>query len=281
MSQPQQVNSQQAEQWNLVSGPVWVEMQDIIDRAFKPFEALLIDEAFPGEGRRVLDIGCGSGATTLAMARKLGGEGLCLGVDVSAPLIASARARGKASGLRSADFVLADAQTHAFSPAAFDAVISRFGVMFFDDPIAAFENLRNAVPPDGRLVFLAWRSPSENPFMTTAARALADLHPLGPPPAPGAPGQFGFADATHVRRILTGAGWRNVEIEPVDIICDIRSEDIMSYAMNMGPAGVILREANADVREKAQRILEAAFAPFRAGDTAEFTAACWCVRARR
>lgn len=273
-------NREQAELWNRTSGPVWVEQQAILDRMLAPFEARLTAQAFPGEGRRVLDIGCGAGATTLAMARRLGPDGLALGADISAPLVAAAKARAAAEGVTQASFVEADAQTHLFERGAFDAVISRFGVMFFDDPAAAFSNIRAAAAPGARLAFVAWRSPAENPFMTTAARALASLLPPQPPPMPGAPGQFGFADGERVRDILGRSGWRDVEVAPLDERCVVESDDLVSHLMNMGPTGAALREADAATRETARTMLQAAYAPYVDGGVARFTAACWLVTAR-
>jgi SAM-dependent methyltransferase len=273
-------NRQQAEAWNSASGPVWVEMQAILDRMLAPFETLLTDAAFPGPGRQVLDIGCGAGATTLAMARRLGAEGLALGVDISEPLVAAARGRAEAEGLRSAAFVLADAQTYDFDPGAFDAAVSRFGVMFFDDPEAAFANIRRALVPGGRLAFVAWRSPAENPFMTTAARAVAPFVPPAPPPAPDAPGQFGFADGARVARILAAAGWRDIVVQPIDVPTEMPEVDLKAYVTRMGPAGAALREADPATRARAQGALEDAFRSFVSGGAARFICACWQVTAR-
>src|SRR4249919_2466186 len=201
MSETRQSNRDEAARWNESSGPVWVELQDVLDRMYAPFEALLTEEAFPREGGRVLDIGCGAGATTLALARRLGPGGLCLGVDISAPLLAAARARAATEQLTTAQFREADAQTHEFEAGAFDAVVSRFGVMFFDDPVAAFANIRRAARPGAALTFVAWRSPADNPFLTAAARAVAPLLPSMRPAGPTAPGQFAFADGARVRSI--------------------------------------------------------------------------------
>lgn len=273
-------NRRQAEQWNTTSGPIWAEMQAVLDRMLAPFEARLTEGAFPGEGRAVLDIGCGAGATTLAMARRLGRQGRCLGVDISAPLVDAARARAAAEGLAGAAFVVADAQTHAFEPGAFDAVISRFGVMFFDDPQAAFANIRRAARPDGRLTFIAWRSPAENPFMTAAAMAVAPIVGPSQPPAPGAPGQFAFADGGRVGGILAASGWRDVDVRPLDEACVVAEADLMAYALKLGPAGLALRDADEATREAAAGLLTQALAPYVAEGRARFTAACWLVTAR-
>src|SRR5438477_6331618 len=193
MSEAQQVNRDQAALWNGSSGGAWVEMQDVLDRVLAPFATLLIKEAALDEGGRALDVGCGAGATTISIARHLGPRGLCVGVDISEPLLEVAKERAIAEKLGAAAFVQADAQTYAFEPGRFDSVVSRFGVMFFDDPEAAFVNIRRAARSDAKLAFVAWRSPAENPFMTTAARAAEPLLPNLSRPEVGAPGQFAFA----------------------------------------------------------------------------------------
>ena len=272
-------NRDQAALWNDAGGKTWVELQAILDRLLQPFEERLTAEAFPGEGRWVLDIGCGTGATTLAMARRLGAQGLALGVDISEPLITAARARAEAEGLEQAGFVEADAQTFRFDPGAFDAVISRFGVMFFDDPEAAFGNIRKALRRDGQLTFIAWRSPAENPFMMTAALAAAPFLPAMTPPQPNAPGQFAFADGERVRRILEASGWRGVDVKPIDAPCQVAETDLMTYVLRLGPAGLALRDADDAMKAKVAGALEAAFRPFIHDGAARFTSACWLVTA--
>jgi SAM-dependent methyltransferase len=280
MSEARQANRDQAALWNEASGRTWVEMQAMLDRMLAPFEARLTDAAFPGPGRSVLDIGCGAGATTLAMARRVGPEGLCLGVDISGPLVEAAKARAAAEGVTSAGFIEADAQTFAFDAGAFDAVISRFGVMFFDDPEAAFANIRRALRPGGRLTFTAWRSPAENPFMTAGARAVAPFVPAMPVPAPEAPGQFGFADGERVRRILTASGWSDIAVNLLDVPLEVAETDLLTYATRMGPAGLALRNADEPTRARAAEALREAFAPFVRDGAAHFTAACWMVTAQ-
>jgi SAM-dependent methyltransferase len=273
-------NRSQAALWNETSGPTWVEMQATLDRMLAPVAERLVAEAFPGEGGRVVDIGCGAGATTLAMARRLGAGGRCLGVDISGPLVAAATARARTDGLGNAAFVEADAQTYAFEPGAFDAAISRFGVMFFDHPEAAFRNIRRAVKPDGTLTFVAWRSPAENPFMATAAVAARPFLPAMPTPDPTAPGQYAFADAARVRRILEAAGWRQAAAAPLDLPGEVSEADLMSYVTRLGPAGAALRGADADTRAEVAAALAAAYRPFIRDGAARFTSACWLVTAR-
>ncbi|HEY9216441.1 MAG TPA: class I SAM-dependent methyltransferase [Phenylobacterium sp.] len=279
MTGTQPANAQQAELWNTQSGPAWVEMQVVMDRMLAPFGDAVLEHGFPGVGGQVLDIGCGAGATTLAMAGKVGANGGCLGVDISEPLLAAARAGAERAGAANVRFALGDAQTHAFEPAVFDAAISRFGVMFFDDPAAAFSNIRRGVKPGGRLAFLAWRSPADNPFMTAATRALAQLLPPAPPPEPGAPGQFGLADPTRFQQVLVEGGWRDVEIAPLDVTSEVSTTDLMAFATKVGPAAAALRQADAATVAKARALLEQAFAPYVSGDVARFTGGCWLATA--
>ena len=279
MKQTAQPNTQQAALWNDGSGKAWVDLQPVLDEVLAPFERLLVDAGYPGEGGSVLDVGCGAGATTLAMARRIGDSGRCVGLDISEPLVALATARAQAEGTANAEFVAADAQTYAFEAGRFDAIVSRFGVMFFDDPVAAFANIRRAARPGGRLAFVAWRSPAENDFMTAAARAAAPFLPPAPPPDPNAPGQFAFADGVRVKRILEASGWSSIEVEKADVPCRISEGDLMTYVTRLGPVGAALREVDHATAEKIMAVLPSAFAGFRKNGAIHFNAACWLVKA--
>jgi len=279
MPQSAQPNTQQAALWNDVSGKAWVEMQPILDGVLAPFERLVVDAGYPGEGGKVLDIGCGAGATTLAMARRVGNDGRCLGLDISRPLVALATERARLEEVANTSFEVGDAQAYAFESGCFDTVISRFGVMFFDDPVAAFMNIRQAARRGGKLAFVAWRSPVENDFMTTAARAAAPFLPPAPLPDPEAPGQFAFADGARVKRILEASGWSSIKIEQADVLCQIAEGDLMRYATRLGPVGAALRQVDQVTAEKITTVLPAAFAPFMEDGKARFNAACWLATA--
>ena len=272
-------NQTQSALWNSRGGEVWVEQQQLLDRLFLPFERLLADEVAAGGARNILDIGCGAGATTLAAARRLAPEGQCTGLDISAPLITAARRRAETEGLTNTHFIAGDAQSHAFAPNSFDAVISRFGVMFFDDPAAAFANLRRAVRDGGDLTFIAWRGTVENPFMVAAEQASAPYLPKLEPREPSAPGQFAFADADRVRGILEPS-WRDIDIQPLDVPCTLSADDLATYAARMGRVGQILPDLDEATRTRVIDAVNQAFAPFVADGVARFTAACWLVRAR-
>lgn len=265
--------------WNGPAGDAWVQAQALLDGMFAAFEPLLADPLAAQPDAQVLDVGCGTGAVCLAIAQRLGPAGHCTGVDISAPMIAVARERAAAAG-KNIDFIVADAQQHAFAPASVDRIVSRFGVMFFDDPVLAFRQLRNALRGGGSLHAIAWRSPAENAFMTTAERAALPLLTL-PPRAADGPGQFAFADAARVQSILRDSGWRDIQITPLDVPCSIAREDLPTYVSLLGPVGQALRAAGMDpaVRASILSTVVDAFAPFVQGDRVVFTAACWSVRA--
>lgn len=281
MSEARIANQDQVALWNEASGRTWVEMQQVLDRMLAPLAAPLIDAAFPGQGGRVLDVGCGSGATTLAMAKRLGASGSCVGVDISGPLLAAAKSRAASEGISSVTFVQADAQTHAFDPGSFDAMISRFGVMFFDEPEAAFNNIRRALRVGGKLAFVAWRSPAENPFMTTAKRAAEPLLTNLPKPDPNAPGQFAFADGDRVRHILQDGGWSDIDLQPLDVEGSVAANELLAYVIKLGPVGLALREVDEATRARVTEVVHAAFQPYIKNNTARFGMACWLVTATR
>lgn len=274
-----QPQDEQTKRWNGPAGHAWVEMQELLDSMLKPLEGLLVEAVSAGDGRRVLDVGCGTGSTTLAVARLLGAQGRCVGIDISDPMLAAARARAEREGTP-ASFIRADAQTHAFEPASFDMIISRFGVMFFDDSVRAFANLRRAAEDGAQLRFIAWRGPSENPFMTTAERAAAPLLPNIPARRPDAPGQFAFADSRRVSRILEESGWAELDIRPIDVACTLPEKELIRYLTRLGPLGLILHETDDRTRTQVIETARAAFEPYVHGAEVRFTAACWMVSAR-
>jgi ubiquinone/menaquinone biosynthesis C-methylase UbiE len=270
-----QTNDEQTALWNGRAGRAWADQQEVLDQLFKPFEDRLVEKVRAASAQRVLDVGCGTGSTTLAVARCA--KGHCTGVDISDPLIAIARARAQRD--EPASFIRADAQTHTFEPASFDMIISRFGVMFFDNPVVAFANLRRAAMDDAKLRCIAWRSAAENPFMTTAERAAARLLPNIPARRPDAPGQFSFADQHQVASILQESGWAEIDIRPIDVDCSLPEKELVGYFTRLGPIGLILEEADERTRTHVIATVRAAFEPYVHGTEVRFTAACWMVGA--
>jgi SAM-dependent methyltransferase len=194
-------------------------------------------------------------------------------------MIAVAEARAAEAGL-SARFLAADAATHPFPPAEFDLVVSRFGVMFFADPVAAFANLRRAAQPGAGTFLVTWRSPAENPFMTTAENAAAPLMPDFPKRRNEGPGQFGLADPDLVRRVFADAGWRDIDLAPVDVACAFPAAALGHFATQLGPLGVALRGIEPDLAARVREAVMAAFGAYVVGNEVRFTAACWAIRAR-
>ncbi|MFJ5730470.1 class I SAM-dependent methyltransferase [Streptomyces paradoxus] len=269
-------DDEQAARWNGPAGNAWVDLQELLDEMFRPFEELLVDAVAAEHAGSVLDVGCGTGGITRAVARR---SGHCVGVDISGPMIETARANAEREGVP-ASFVQADAQEYAFEPAAFDAVISRFGVMFFSDPVRAFSNLRSTVRDGAALRCVVWRGPEENPFMTTAERAAAPFLPDMPARRPDQPGQFAFADPERVHRVLAESGWAGIDIQPVDVVCALPEKDLVTYFTRLGPLGMVLPGADEETRARIVEAVRPAFDPFVQGTEVRYTAACWMVSAR-
>jgi SAM-dependent methyltransferase len=237
-------NADQIAYWNALAGQTWAALQDRLDAQIQPLGARALAVLAPRSGERILDIGCGCGQTTLALAEAVGPSGSVLGVDISRPMLAVARHRLAEAGAGVASLVEDDAQTHAFAPGSFDAAFSRFGVMFFSDPAAAFANIRRAIRPGGRLTFVCWRGLAHNAWMLVPMQAAASLVGAPPPPAdPTAPGPFAFADPDRVRGILTAAGFTHVDFHPHDQKIGAGDVDqATAVALNVGPLGAVLRE---------------------------------------
>jgi SAM-dependent methyltransferase len=202
-----------------------------------------------------------------------------LGIDISAPLLAAARRRaGGGANLR---FAEADAQTYAFEPGGFDGAFSRFGVMFFADPAAAFANIRRALRPDGRLAFVCWRRPEESPIITLPMQAAIPHLPEPPvPAAPGAPGPFAFADPDRTRGILQAAGFKAIDLAPHDEnVGGGDLETAVELAFKIGPLGARLRESP-HLRPKVEAAVREALAAHDTPSGVKLNAAVWIVTAR-
>lgn len=265
--------------WNDAGGDVWVEHQVLLDRINQPVGDSVAERAAPGAGARVLDVGCGAGATTLDMARRVGPEGLSTGIDVSEALLELGRRRARAAGVANVDFVRADAGSHAFGEAAFEAAISRYGVMFFEDPDAAFANLRRAVRPGGGLTFACWRGAADNPLSLAPLEAAAPFLPEPPTiPAEG-PGRFAFADADRVRGILDRSGWRRVDIEPLDVATPVSFDELMILSLRLGLLSTLLPGQDEAVRRRIAEAVAVRLEAYVEDGRVPMTAACWLVTA--
>lgn len=285
MSMSEQPNAEQIAYWNEQAGASWVAAQAVVDQQIGPLGRLAMDRAAVAPGERVLDVGTGCGDTALELGRRVGPAGNVLGADISRLMLERARERARAAALTHVRFEEADAQTHAFAPASFDLVYSRFGVMFFVDPTAAFANLRAGLRPGGRVAFVCWRALVENPWMLVPLQAaFAHIAPPAPPP-PDAPGPFAFADAERVRRILTGAGLADVRIEPLDETLTIGGggdlDRAVEFLLRIGPLGRLLREAAPGAGEAVAGAVREAMRPYHGSEGVRMPSAAWIVSARR
>ena len=276
-------NAEQVRYWNETAAPKWVEYQGVLDTQLEALGNLTMDRARISRGERVLDVGCGCGATTRALAIRVGTNGTVQGVDVSAPMLAHAATLAREAGLTNVRFTNADAQTHRFEPGSVDVLFSRFGVMFFVDPPAAFRNLRGALRAGGRVAFVCWQPIAENPWLLVPLGAAAQHIQLPPPPAPGAPGPFAFADAERVRGILDAAGFEGIHFESVRDTLSVGGggleEAVHLLLEGVGPASAALREADPAVRPRVYAAVREALTPFVTPAGLRMPAAAWIVTA--
>jgi ubiquinone/menaquinone biosynthesis C-methylase UbiE len=275
-------NAEQIAYWNGPGGQHWADRQQAQDLILAPVSEVLIDRARPQAGERIIDVGCGCGATTLALAPKVGPTGHVLGVDISAPMLA--RARQLASAGLPIDFALADATIFPFDPAGFDLLVSRFGVMFFADPALSFANLHKALRPSGRLTFACWREPRENPFFMAPLQAVYQHVPKLPQLGPEDPGPFSFASEQRVQRVLGEAGFTGIAMEPCDLSLDVavgRGLDAaVETALEIGPAARALAEQPPDVVAAASQSIREALVSFARGQAVPLPASIWIVTAQ-
>jgi ubiquinone/menaquinone biosynthesis C-methylase UbiE len=274
-------NADQIAYWNGPGGQRWADRQQAQDILLKPVADILIDRARAKAGERIVDVGCGSGAIAIALAQEAGPSGHVLGIDISGPMLERARQIAPAS--LPVDFVLADATVYPFDPASFDLLVSRFGVMFFAEPVRSFANLRRALKPSGRLAFACWREPRENPFFMVPLQAVYKHAPKMPQLGPEEPGPFAFASEARVQRILSEAGFTGIAMEPCDLSLDTaigRGLDAaVESALDIGPAARALAEQPPDVVAAATRSIREALTPLARGQTVPLDASIWIVTA--
>ena len=267
------------------AGHAWVRMQERTDVVIDPLGRIAMERLGVVAGERILDVGCGCGQTLLELADLVGASGHVLGVDISPPMLG--RARERVEGRPTIALALGDAQTYAFAPGSFDAVYSRFGVMFFDDPRAAFRNLRAAARPGGRLSFVCWQELAKNPWAALPLAAVTRLLPESPKPemmGEGRPGPFFLSDPARVRAILGDAGWQDVSLEPVEMSLQFGGaatlDEAFEYALQIGPAARAMAEAPEALKPALERALREALAPFASARGVFMDGAAFVVVAR-
>ncbi len=273
-------NTGQAAYWNGPSGKIWAKEQVKRDRDHAPITRAALELAKPRSGEHVLDIGCGSGTTTLLIADAVGAEGSVTGIDLSAPMLALARHRAKESASQ-AEFIQADATDHAFPPEKFELAFSQFGVMFFADPVAALANIRHAMKEGARLVFACWRHPFENPWSSIPESAARPLLPPAAPLAPDAPGRYSFANPDRVKSVLLQAGFHAPELRKFDARIHLGDtpEEAASSSIDAGPLMRTLADADGATRAKVRAAVTARLAQEMGPGGVFLTAGAWLVSA--
>lgn len=273
-------NADQIEFWNGPAGQHWAELQETMDRTLGAIHEAVITFAAAKSGEHVVDIGCGSGTTSFALSDAVGPSGQVTGIDISKPMLDLARRRAAAMG-KPVAFVEGDASVFPFSTSA-DLVFSRFGVMFFDAPAKAFENIHRALKPSGRLAFVCWRTPQENRWASEPLMAARPFLPEQPPADPLAPGPFAFADPDRVKLILTEAGFRNVRVEPLDTVMRLGNslDGATQQMLTVGPLSRAVGEADEATRAKVAVAVREVLAKYAGAEGVTPPAACWLVGAK-
>ena len=282
-------NQQQKEMWNGRAGASWVRHNTLLEQLLAEPGRHCMDSISLPTGAKVLDVGCGCGNQTLELASRMDPHSKITGVDISEPMLALAeelKAANQSAINATVEFVVGDASDSLFPNESFDAVYSRFGVMFFDDPTAAFAKLRETLKPKGQLGFVCWQSPALNPFFTAPMQAALSVLPPPPPARPGAPGPFGLADRDVIERILTDAGFQTLKIEPLALQLSVGAsqsfDEIFEELIQIGPAAALIAESDPTLREAARAAVYERLSEFYLpGKGVSFEANFWLVNAVR
>jgi SAM-dependent methyltransferase len=278
-------NADQIEYWNGEAGERWAQQDGLMAGLLAPIATALLDHADLAGCRRAIDVGCGGGSQSLLLAERLGPDASVLGVDISGPLlrVARERAAGAPAGRAAMEFLQADASVHGFEPSSFDLLFSRFGVMFFADPVAAFANLHRAMAPGARLAFVCWQALQDNPWVWLSVQAALRFLPPPEPADPHAPGPFAFADRARVDSILSSAGFQDVAVSPHPVTLRWSSADSLegnvTDMLRIGPASRLLQDAEDDVRSQVKAAAVEVMRPFYDGEGLSLSGSTWLVTA--
>ena len=266
--------------WDEEAAKRWIVVEEAMDQALEPFGEAALARAQPRPGERMIDVGCGCGATTIALADVAGSAGRVLGVDIAAPMLA--RARQRVGDRPQVELVEADAETFRFDD-DHDLVFSRFGVMFFGDPGAAFRNLARSLRGGGRLAFICWRRFEENPWFNATFAALRDVVPDAAPPPVDGPGPCAFADPDRTKMLLEASGFDQISLHAVDLPIFLGSDvpAAVQLATNTGPVGRALPGVDERTRAAVRGRLDALFGRHLGPKGVFLPGAAWVVVARR
>ena len=278
------INNKQKQFWSGAGGDVWVNKQKEMDIMLNPLGTKAIDKLDLNQETKILDIGCGCGATTLEIAKKIK-DGTITGVDISEPMLKKASQNAAALELSNTSFQVLDVQVDKMPSNDFDIAFSRFGVMFFEDPFEAFSNISKSLKENGQLSFVCWQNPSLNPWQSLSIQVIKQFLDL-PAPPPKSPGPFAFEDKTYIQEILEQSNFK-------DIVIDDNQEDIVMFSgksiqeacedyLTINPVVTeMLKNSEEKLKEEILAALIDKFSDFHNGDGLLFPSATWIVTARK
>ncbi len=274
-------NTPQFENWNGPHGEKWVANRDVFDRQLASHGGPAMEAAGIAPGIHAIDIGCGFGTTSLEIANHVGANGSVLGVDFSKPMINEAKFRATEAGIENLRFDQADVQSYDFKPGSADALFSRYGVMFYDDPVMAFSNMREGLRQGGRIGFICWRRGDENVWMSGPTKIAARHLELPPPPA-GSPGMFAFAQKDRIDKILSQSGFKDISITELDLTVNVgpNVDTAVQNAMTLAPWAQALSSATPGTGEKISAEIRRAMSEHETADGVTIPSASWLVSAQ-
>ncbi len=279
--QTNEVNADQKKFWNESKGKSWVELQPKIDSLLQPIGDVALSKLNPIEGEKIAEIGCGTGTMSFLISDKVGTSGSVQGFDISKPMLNYAEERRINNNLVNINYTLADLQTYKFKVNSFDALFSRFGVMFFDNPIVAFSNLRGSLKKGGRFIFVCWAERLENDWIELPTKVASRFLELPPTPPEKSPGPFAFEDKEYVASILDKAGWKSIIFE--NFSCAHSAGESLDEAArflgNMGPMSGPIEASDGKTREKFFDALKLELSKYKTDEGVMMNFSTWIVSA--
>ena len=275
------INQEQKKFWNEKKGEIWVSLESKIDKMLGPLGDQAIKILKPKVGEKILDIGCGTGSTSQTLSKLVGESGIITGIDISKPILNFAQKQKENKKIKNINFIQADAQNHQFSDLNFDAVFSRFGIMFFEDPISAFKNIKKSLSCNGRLTFVCWSKREDNDWINLSSNVASQFLELPPKANPKEPGPFAFEDYFYIEEILIKSGWKNIKIKEYkqNIVIGKTLDYAADFLSRMGPMSVPFENANEQTKEKVISALKECYSQYFTAKGVEFHFSSWIVSA--
>lgn len=275
------INQEQKEFWNEKKGKIWVSLESNIDKMLGPLGHHAIKILNPKSGEKILDIGCGTGSTSQSLSKLVGENGLITGIDISEPILRFAKNQLENRNIKNIDFIQEDAQTFNLSNFNYDAIFSRFGIMFFEDPFFAFKNIKKSLNSRGRITFICWSNREENDWITLSSKVASQFLELPPKNNPREPGPFAFEEYSYIKEILTKSGWKNINIKnhKENIIVGKTLDHAAAFLSKMGPMSVPFENSNEKTKAKVIEALKECYSKYLIPKGVEFHFSTWIVSA--